>query len=76
MGREGRTILQQEVVQAIVESKAIDFAQVGSLISKFGERAALEGDSLVQIINMKLLWCCGWPGPELDIFQEGRQLGQ
>ncbi|PKQ22860.1 MAG: hypothetical protein CVT65_11125 [Actinobacteria bacterium HGW-Actinobacteria-5] len=60
-----RTPLQDEVVRALIETKAIDFEAVGALFSKFGAQAALEGDSLVHIITKKVTWACGWPGPEI-----------
>jgi hypothetical protein len=62
-----RTELQQQVVEALLDSKAIDLEVVGSVISKFGERAAREGETLVHIVNQRFQWACGWPGPELDI---------
>jgi hypothetical protein len=65
MGRDERTPLQDEVVRALIETKAIDFEAVGALFSKYGARAALEGDSLVHIINKNVTWNCGWPGPEI-----------
>jgi hypothetical protein len=65
MAGDKRTPLQDEVVRALIETKAIDFEAVGALFSKFGARAALEGDSLVHIINKNVTWNCGWPGPEI-----------
>jgi len=65
MPGEKRTPLQDEVVRALIETKAIDFEAVGALFSKFGARAALEGDALVHIINKNVTWNCGWPGPEI-----------
>jgi hypothetical protein len=72
MGQEKRSAFQQEVVQTLLESKAINLEAVGATLSKFGERAALEGETLVSILNRKLMWCCGWPGPELDIARSPR----
>ena len=66
-----RSEFQQEVVEALIKSKAIDLAAVGQTFSKFGERAVLQGESLVQIINHNAVWNCGWPGPELDVFRAG-----
>lgn len=65
MGKTRRTPLQDEVVRALIESKAIDFEAVGAIFSKFGARAALEGDSLVNIVNKNVTWNCGWPGPDI-----------
>jgi len=67
MGVQGRTEFQQQVVEALLDSKAIDFEAVGSLVSKFGDEAARRGEFLVHIINQHVTWACGWPGPVLDI---------
>lgn len=64
-----RSAFRQEVVEALLESKAIDLVAVGAVMSKYGERAAREGETLVQIINRNVVWNCGWPGPDLDIFR-------
>jgi hypothetical protein len=69
MSSHKRSAFQQEVVQALIESKAINLEAVGNTLSKFGERAALEGETVVTIINRNVMWNCGWPGPELDILQ-------
>ena len=68
MAGNKRTPLQDEVVRALIETKAIDFEAVGALFSKYGAQAALEGDSLVHIINKNVTWNCGMPG--LDFFRE------
>jgi len=65
-----RSALQQQVVESLLESKAINLEAVGATLSKFGERSAIEGDTLVHIINRRFLWACGWPGPELDVFEQ------
>ena len=67
MKSQPRTAFQQQVVEALVQSKAINLEAVGATMSKFGERAVLQGESLVSIINRHAIWACGWPGPELDI---------
>lgn len=74
MGEFKRTRLQDEVVRELVESKAIDFGAIASVFSKYGARAALEGDSLVTIINKNVTWNCGWPVPE--VLQAGVIRGQ
>ena len=60
---EKRTAFQQQVVEALISSKAINLEAVGATMSKFGQRAVLEGESLVTIINHNAIWNCGWPGP-------------
>lgn len=73
MTEDLRTPLQDEFVRAMIDNKAIDFEALGSLFSKYGARAAIEGDSLVQIINKNVTWNCGWPGPLLREQIERRQ---
>jgi hypothetical protein len=70
MKSDSRSAFQQQVVEALLESKAIDMTKVGATLSKFGERAALQGESLVSIINRNVMWNCGWPGPELDVIRQ------
>jgi hypothetical protein len=74
MKTDSRTAFQQQVVEALVQSKAINLEAMGATMSKFGERALLQGESLVSIINRHSIWACGWPGPELDIVRNARQL--
>ena len=71
MGHNTRNAFQQRVVEALIESKAINLEAVGATLSKFGEEAALSGETPVSIINRNVIWNCGWPGPEIDI---GRQI--
>jgi hypothetical protein len=73
MKTDSRSAFQQQVVEALVQSKAINLEAVGATLSKFGERALLQGESLVHIINRHSIWACGWPGPELDIIRNARQ---
>lgn len=67
MKSQHRSAFQQQVVEALVQSKAINLEAVGATMSQFGERAMLQGESLVSIVNRHAIWACGWPGPELDI---------
>jgi hypothetical protein len=69
MTSDRRSAFQQQVVEELLKSKAIDLAAVGATMSKFGERAVRDGESLVAIINRHTMWACGWPGPELDIIR-------
>lgn len=64
---ENRSKFHQEVVESLIQSKAIDLVAIGETMSKFGETAALQGHPLVTIINRNVIWNCGWPLPELDI---------
>jgi hypothetical protein len=76
MKSDSRSAFQQQVVEALVESKAINLEAVGSTFAKFGEKALLQGESLVHIINRHSIWACGWPGPELDILRGERTPNQ
>lgn len=69
MEKSKRSDFHQEVVDALLQSKAIDLTAMGSIMSKFGERAVRDGQDLVQIINRNVMRNCGWPGPEIDIGQ-------
>ena len=71
MTNDKRNAFHQQVVEALIESKAVNIAAIGTTFAKFGERAALNGETLVQVVNGRMLWCCGWPGPELDVLREG-----
>jgi hypothetical protein len=67
---EPRSAFLQQVVDTLVETKAVNLNAVGAIMSKFGDRAVREGESLVTIINRNVMWNCGWPGPELDIMKD------
>lgn len=53
-----RTELQREVVDALIESRAVDFEAVGSVLAKYGERAARTGDGFAVIINWRAWDIC------------------
>ena len=64
-----RTELQQEVVEALVQSKAFNFEAIGQVLGKYGSRAALTGDAIGVIINWRVLHYCIPPyilSPELE----------
>lgn len=63
----GRTALQQEVIGAILDSKAVNFDAVGGILSKFGERAARDGDELVFSVRW---WVVDWCIPPYRIVKE------
>jgi hypothetical protein len=52
---EKRTELQQEMIKALIESKAIDFEAAGGVLAKYGARAALEGNGLAFNINWRVV---------------------
>jgi hypothetical protein len=66
-----RTELQREVAEALISSKALNFEIVGSVLSKYGARAALNGDAIGVIINWRLFDVC----IPVDPYQAG-QFGQ
>jgi hypothetical protein len=60
---ENRTQLQQEVVDALLESSAINFEALGGIIATFGERAARAGSELGFVIGRRVLNYCIPPDP-------------
>ena len=60
-----RSELQNEVARALVESKAIDFEVVGKVLSQYGARAALTGDTIGAILGRKCIDICIPPEPYL-----------
>jgi hypothetical protein len=67
-----RTELQREVVEALVATKAVDFDAVGSVLAKYGARAALTGDTFGALVHWRVFDICIPPdpwqarGPELE----------
>lgn len=53
-----RSEMHREIVEALVSSKAVDFEAVGTVLSKYGARAALAGDSIGVIINWRVMDLC------------------
>jgi hypothetical protein len=53
-----RTNLQEDIVKALIESKAINFEAAGSVIAKYGAAAALEGSGLYVNINHRVMDAC------------------
>jgi len=53
-----RTELHREVVEALVSSKAINFEAVGTVLSKFGARAALSGEPIGVVIGKRVIDAC------------------
>jgi hypothetical protein len=58
-----RTELQSEIAEALIASNAINFEAVGSLISKYGARAARTGDAFGAIIHWRVADICIPPDP-------------
>ncbi|KVZ03665.1 hypothetical protein [Burkholderia ubonensis] len=65
-----RTELQAEVVRALNESNAVDFDALGTIIAKFGPRAAGTGDAIGLVINWRLIDFCIPPEPYQQQFVE------
>ncbi len=71
-----RTAFHQDVIKTLIETQSIDFDKLGSTMSRFGAKAALEGHDLVSIINKHFIINCGWPGPVLDsVIDQARRAG-
>jgi hypothetical protein len=59
----GRSALQRELVEALLDSKAVDFEAVGSVLGKFGSRIAREGDDFYFVIHWRVIDACIPPDP-------------
>lgn len=55
---QNRTELQKEVAEALVSSKAFNFEAIGSVLSKYGARAAISGDAIGVIIHRRVIDAC------------------
>jgi hypothetical protein len=55
MTSEKRTELHQEIVQALIDTKAVDFEAAGRVLATFGARAALEGTGLAFNVNWRMI---------------------
>jgi len=64
-----RTELQREVVEALISSKAVNFAAIGTVLSKYGSRAAQSGDGIGVIVNWRMMDIC----IPVDFFNIGRE---
>jgi hypothetical protein len=63
MYERNRNELEQEVVDALIESKAIDFDAVAGLLAKFGGRAAQSGSEFGVVFNWRTMDICIPPDP-------------
>lgn len=59
MPRNKRTALEQEVVDALIETKAVDFEAAGRVLAKFGAQAAQAGTGIAFVVGPKVIrdWC-------------------
>jgi hypothetical protein len=70
-----RTELQKEVAEALINSKALNFEVIGSVLTKYGARAALTGNAIGVIINWRVIDVCIPPEPyQWATFGEQRSL--
>lgn len=53
-----RTELQREVIEALVQTKAINLDAVASVLAKYGTRAALSGEGIAAVINWRAWDIC------------------
>lgn len=63
MNKIPRSPFQQKVVEALLESKAINIEAVGATMAQFGHDAMKSGEPLATIITRNVIWNCGYPGP-------------
>ncbi len=54
-----RTELQQEIIQALIDTKAVNFEAAGAVLARYGERAAIEGSGLSFKVTPRFIpdWC-------------------
>jgi hypothetical protein len=55
---KSRTELQREVTEALISTKALNFEAIGSVLSKYGARAALAGDAIWVNIHWRVMDIC------------------
>lgn len=65
-----RSPFQQKLVETLLDSNAVDFDKIGSVVAKFSAEAALNGESIVHIVNKNFLINCGWPAPPIELGRE------
>lgn len=53
-----RSELQQEVVDALVDTKAVNFDALGTVLSKHGARLAKSGVDFSVIVNWRVIDAC------------------
>jgi hypothetical protein len=58
MGKHVRNELQQEVVDAILDSGAVNFEAIGTVLAKYGDRAARTGTDVAAVIGWRLMDLC------------------
>jgi hypothetical protein len=63
MGDYVRSPLRQEVVAALLDSKAINLEAAGAVFSKYAEAAVRGGEELTISVGKWNYLACGWPGP-------------
>ena len=69
-----RHALQQEVVDALIESKAVDFEAVSAVLSRHGATLAQKGVDFGVIINWRVMDIC-IPVDPFQRFDLGRMAG-
>lgn len=58
MGKQIRSELQQEVVDAILDSGAVNFEAIGTVLAKYGDRAARTGTDVAAVIGWRVMDLC------------------
>ncbi|HEV8237943.1 MAG TPA: hypothetical protein VGS57_01090 [Thermoanaerobaculia bacterium] len=70
-----RSDLQKEVIEQLVAAKAVDFEAVGSVLSKYGARAAVAGDAISAVVHWRMVDICIPPEPYQRALEIERSLG-
>jgi len=63
MSEAKRNKLEQEIVEALIDTNAINFDALGSVLSRYGADAARAGTPLGVIVNRNVYWACIPPDP-------------
>jgi hypothetical protein len=74
MSNSTRTELQQEVVDALIESKAVNFDAIGNILAQFGARAAETGSDFGVVIGRRAWDICIPPEPYLAAFNNAARV--
>jgi len=65
MPNSKRTDFEQEVVDALLESKAVDFEAIATIVARFGDSAARSGTEFGVLIGRRVIDACIPPDPYL-----------
>jgi hypothetical protein len=74
MAEQKRSQLEQEIVDALIQSQAINFESFAGIVSKYGAQAARTGTSLGVIVGRRVIFGC-IPPDVFNVAAGGREVG-